>query len=185
MISGMEEPHHGADGMNIQWDPVIFGKIHPGTRSDMTGHDKKGCVPLRNNVGTSWSEPHSITCAALVLTGTDAFKYVTWQKLWIPLEYQAAHGISFGFHSESIEKKNGWWFFGGQLRCSMKDIPGRPACDKGIWYPQWDILYSGYSLGGNPRVLGNQPILWQPVGKWQLSSWMNYQKVPGATLLTS
>eukprot|EP00435_Cladocopium_sp_Y103_P062566 s274_g24.t1 len=33
-----------------------------------------------NNVGTSWSEPHSITCAALVLTGTDAFKYTIEDK---------------------------------------------------------------------------------------------------------
>ena len=64
----------------------------------------KKCVPLRNNVGTSWSKPHSITCAALVLTGTDAFKYVTWQKQ-IPLENQAAHGISFGFSQWKYRKK--------------------------------------------------------------------------------
>lgn len=37
-------------------------------------------VGARNNVGTSWSEPHSITCAALVLTGTDAFKYTIEDK---------------------------------------------------------------------------------------------------------
>jgi hypothetical protein len=84
-----------------------------------------------------------------------------------------------------VSKKNGWWFFGGQLRCSMKIHEGYPwkTC---MW--QGDLIptvgyskYSGYSLGGNPRILGNQPILWQggENGSWA-AEWTTrkYQELP-------
>ena len=165
---------------------VIFGKIHPGKRSDMTGHDKKMCSTEEQCWNLLERTAQHYLCSFgfdrdgclqichLAKTNTAGKSSCPWDFFWF-------------FTVKVSRKKNGWCFFGGQLRCSMKDIPERPACDKGIWYPQWDIRYSGYSLGPRGKSLSsgqstNSMARW---GKWQLGSWMNYQKVPGATLLTS